>query len=321
MEYLSSLVLIAIVTAIINNFVLYSFVGICPFIGVSRRVDMAFGMGCAVTFVMSVACFLSWVFTYFVLRPGAPLTALVLGPGADLQILSYIIYIFVIASSVQFVEMYLRKFFPPLYKSFGVFLPLITTNCAILFACLKILAAVAAEGGPEWDLGQAMIMAVAAGLGFTLAIVIMAGIREELDLCDVPASMRGPGITMVVAGILAMAFGGFSGMDRTLRDLMVPAEAESGMAAVFPGEQPFHKEMRAERPGGCLGDGCHQPAGLQEKFGGDLPEDSPFFRPAGAVENPTSPPGQARSAGGRPWILATQGEPEGRQRVRTPDSE
>lgn len=218
MEYLGELILIAIGAAVINNFVLHYFVGICPFIGVSRRVDTAFGMGCAVTFVISIAALLSWTFTYFILREGAPLTTWIwhlLSPQStakvDLTILSYIVYIFVIASSVQLVEMYVRKFHPPLYKSFGVYLPLITTNCAILFACLKIMAEVI-DPKEAWQLDKALTLAIFAGIGFTLAIVIMAGIREELDLCDVPKPLRGAGITLIVAGILAMAFMGFSGM-------------------------------------------------------------------------------------------------------------
>ena len=222
MEHLSSLLLIAVSAALINNFVLHYFVGICPFIGVSRRVDMAFGMGMAVTFVISIAALLSWTFTYFILRSGAPLTMWVTGGKTiDLSILNYIVYIFVIASSVQLVEMYVRKFFPPLYKSFGVFLPLITTNCAILFACLEILKHLSG-GDPAsmWGLDQSLVLAVFGGLGFTLAIVIMAGIREELDLCDVPAPLRGAGITLIVAGILALAFMGFTGVDRGLEAIL-----------------------------------------------------------------------------------------------------
>jgi len=226
MEIFGDLILIAITSAIINNFVLHYFVGICPFIGVSRRVDMAFGMGMAVTFVMSIAALLSWTFTYFILQPGAPLTSWLLrlggaeaGTTIDLTILSYIVYIFVIASSVQLVEMYVRKFHPPLYKSFGVFLPLITTNCAILFACLEILKHVT-DPKASWGLHQALAMAVFGGVGFTIAIVIMAGIREELDHCDVPKCLRGPGITLIIAGILAMAFLGFSGVDTNLRSVM-----------------------------------------------------------------------------------------------------
>ena len=227
MEHVAQLILIAVGAALINNFVLKYFVGICPFLGVSRRLDTAFGMGCAVTFVISVAAVLSWTFTYFILRPGAPLTAWVwslVAPGSDavvdLSILNYIVYIFVIASSVQLVEMYVRKFFPSLYKSFGVFLPLITTNCAILFACLEIMKHVSGvSAAAMWGLDKALILAIFAGIGFTVAIVIMAGIREELDLCDVPKCLRGAGITLIVAGILALAFMGFTGVDRGLQAL------------------------------------------------------------------------------------------------------
>jgi electron transport complex protein RnfA len=118
--------------------------------------------------------------------------------------------------------MYVRKFFPPLYKSFGVFLPLITTNCAILFACLEIMKHVAGEANPAnmWGLHQALTLAIFGGLGFTVAIVIMAGIREDLDLCDVPKPLRGPGITLIVAGILALAFMGFTGIDANLNKAM-----------------------------------------------------------------------------------------------------
>ncbi len=228
MELLSNLILIAVSAAFINNFVLHYFVGICPFIGVSRRVDMAFGMGCAVTFVITVAAFLSWTFTFYIPRSGAPLTAWVYGlinpestKVVDLGILNYIVYIFVIASSVQLVEMYVRKFFPPLYKSFGVFLPLITTNCAILFACLEIMKHVSgAPAGEVWGLAPSLILAIFGGVGFTLAIVIMAGIREELDLCDVPKPLQGAGITLIVAGILALAFMGFTGVDSQLSALI-----------------------------------------------------------------------------------------------------
>jgi len=228
MEYIGQLVLIAIGAAIINNFVLHYFVGICPFLGVSRRVDMAFGMGCAVTFVISVAAALSWTVTYFILQPGAPLAVWAAGlflpadraAAVDLSVLTYIAYIFVIASSVQLVEMYVRKFFPHLYKSFGVYLPLITTNCAILFACLMIMKnVVAVAPAHQWGLAEALVLALFAGVGFTIAIVIMAGIREELDHCDVPAPLRGAGITLIIAGILALAFMGFTGVDKHLEAL------------------------------------------------------------------------------------------------------
>lgn len=239
MNYLIDIILIAVSAALINNFVLHYFVGICPFIGVSRKVDMAFGMGCAVTFVISIAAFISWAITTFVLMPGAPLAKWVAGffvapetaAKIDLTILSYIVYIFTIASSVQFVEMYVRKFFPPLYKSFGVFLPLITTNCAILFACLTIMSNIVGVDNPAdaWDLGRSLTLAVFGGVGFTIAIVIMAGIREELDLCDVPEPFKGAAITLIVAGILALAFMGFTGVDSGLRKAITPSAAEAAV--------------------------------------------------------------------------------------------
>lgn len=251
MGYLVDVMLIAIGAALINNFIFYYFVGICPFIGVSRNVDMAFGMGCAVTFVMSIAAFVSWSITSLVLIPGAPVSSFIAGffmsaeaaGQIDLTILSYIIYIFVISSSVQFVEMYVRKFFPTLYKSFGVFLPLITTNCAILFACLTIMSHLSGVENPAdaWDLGRALALALFGGLGFTIAIVIMAGIREELDLCDIPKPFRGAAITLVIGGILAFAFMGFTGVNSGLRKALTfdepPAQTEKGpakSATVYP---------------------------------------------------------------------------------------
>jgi electron transport complex protein RnfA len=232
-DYIFDIFLISISAALINNFVLYYFVGICPFIGVSRRVDMALGMGSAVTFVMTIAVFLSWTITTLVLMPGAPVSRWVAGyfmsaekaAGIDLTILTYIVYIFSIASSVQFVEMYVRKFYPPLYKSFGVFLPLITTNCAILFACLTVMSNIIGVENPTdaWDLGRSLAMGIFGGVGFTIAIVIMAGIREELDLCDIPAPFKGAAITLIVGGILAMAFMGFNGVDSGLKTVLAGA--------------------------------------------------------------------------------------------------
>lgn len=217
MDMFLSLILMFLTVAIINNFVLIYFVGICAFLGVSRKISTAFGMGLAVTFVMGIAGFLSWMFTYYILRPDAPLIVSLLDllqikAQPNLSVLSYLVYIFVIAASVQFVEMYVRKFFPPLYKAFGVFLPLITTNCAILFACLEIMKQLQ-DPSHLWTLAQAMVYSVGGGIGFTLAIVLMAGIREELDLCDVPKSFRGVGIALLTACILAMAFMGFSGVN------------------------------------------------------------------------------------------------------------
>jgi electron transport complex protein RnfA len=224
METLGTLLQIFIGAAIINNFVLHYFVGVCPFLGVSRRIDAAFGMGCAVTFVISIASLLSWTFTFYILRPEAPLPAWIwhrLGgdPSVeiDLSVLSYIMYIFVIAATVQFVEMYVRKVHPLLYKSFGVFLPLITTNCAILFACLVIMKELQ-DPTDLWGLHEALALALGGGAGFTIAICLMAGIREELDLAPVPAPFKGVGITLIVAGILAMAFMGFTGVDKGIEN-------------------------------------------------------------------------------------------------------
>jgi electron transport complex protein RnfA len=224
MDYLVSIILIAVSAALINNFVLHYFVGICPFVGVSRRVEVALGMGLAVVFVISIAAMLSWLLTFFVLQPGAAIPDAIwrsINPGTekviDLSILSYLVYIFVIASSVQFVEMVVRKFNPSLYKSLGVYLPLITTNCAILFACLEILKRIMSD--TPWDFLQSLLFAFFGGLGFLIAIVLMAGIREELDLCDIPEPFKGVGITMIVSAILAMAFLGFTGVDKGLEKL------------------------------------------------------------------------------------------------------
>jgi len=237
MDYVVSLILIAVSTALINNMVFHFFVGCCPYIGVSRRLSMAVGMGLAVTFVTVIAATLSWVVTYFVLIPGAPLTSWVwhlVNPASkaviDLTVLGYVIYIFLIAGAVQLVEMYIRKFFPPLYKGFGVYLPLITTNCVILFVCIEVYNRVTATGPGFWDLGEALTYSFFAGAGFAMAITIMAGIREELALCDVPVHLRGPGITLIIAGILSLAFMGFTGMDKSLKDLLGPPSAPAHAA-------------------------------------------------------------------------------------------
>lgn len=256
MTYFIDIFLIAVSAALINNFVLHYFVGICPFVGVSRRIDMAFGMGCAVTFVISIAAFISWAITTFVLVPGAPLSQWIAGffvsaetaARVDLTILSYIVYILAISSSVQFVEMYVRKFYPPLYKSFGVYLPLITTNCAILFACLTIMANIVGVDDPAdaWDLGRSLVLAIFGGVGFTIAIVIMAGIREELDLCDVPAPFKGAAITMIVSGILALGFMGFTGVDSGLRKAITPAA--KGQAVIEEQQTPQMVEQGPDAP-------------------------------------------------------------------------
>lgn len=179
---------------IVNNLVFTKFLGICPYLGVSGRIDMAFGMGMAVTFVVTLAGTLTWLIDHFVLMP------------YGLEVTRYICYILVIAGAVQLVEMYLRKFFPPLYESFGIFLPLITTNCAILGLCLFINL---------WGIDnfiETVVLSFGAGIGFTLAICIMAGIRENLNVADVPDSLKGAPITLITAGLLTLAFMGFAGM-------------------------------------------------------------------------------------------------------------
>jgi len=181
---------------LINNLVFTKFLGICPYLGVSGRIDMAFGMGCAVTFVVTLAGTLTWLIDHLILFP------------LELDVLRYICFILVIASAVQLVEMYVRKFFPSLYDSFGIFLPLITTNCAILGLCLFINL---------WgidNLLEAVVLSFGAGIGFTVAICIMAGIRENLLLADVPEALKGAPITLITAGILTLAFMGFAGMIR-----------------------------------------------------------------------------------------------------------
>jgi electron transport complex protein RnfA len=190
--YLLLMAFISIV--LINNLVFTKFLGICPYLGVSGRLDMAFGMGMAVTFVITLAGVLTWIVDHMVLVP------------YGLEVTRYVCYIMVIAGAVQLVEMYLRKFFPSLYESFGIFLPLITTNCAILGLCLFINL-----WGTD-NLPEVAVLSFGAGIGFTMAICIMAGIRENLNLADVPNCLKGAPITLITAGLLTLAFMGFAGM-------------------------------------------------------------------------------------------------------------
>jgi electron transport complex protein RnfA len=187
-----SLTFVFINAALINNFVLSAFLGICPFIGVSRKLETASRMGMAVTFVM----FVSSVCAFGVHK------ALVAIDAQYLQIISYIV---IIASAVQLVEMFIRKFSPALFRALGIFLPLITTNCAILGLALF-------QTSKEYDFVQSLVYALGAGAGFMLAIVIMAGIREELELSDVPGVIKGTGIVLMLAGLLSLCFMGFAGL-------------------------------------------------------------------------------------------------------------
>jgi electron transport complex protein RnfA len=176
---------------VINNFTLTYFLGLCPFFGVTGRLETALRLGLATIFVMSITSVASWLLNSFVL-PHAPY----------LKLISYIV---VIASTVQFVEMVIRKLSPALFKALGIFLPLITTNCAILG-----LALFATNKG--YGLVEGLVYALGAGVGFTLALVIMAGLREESELWGVPQLIRGVAMSFFIAGILSMAFMGFSGL-------------------------------------------------------------------------------------------------------------
>ena len=176
-----------------NNFIFSQFLGCCPFLGVSKKVDTAVGMGVAVTFVMGLASAVCFVVNRFILIP------------LDLAYMQTVAFILVIASLVQFIEMFLQKSMPSLYTALGVYLPLITTNCAVLGVAILMIQ-------KEFTLLQSVVYSVSTALGFALALVLFAGIRERLELEDVPESFRGTPIALVTAGILAMAFMGFSGL-------------------------------------------------------------------------------------------------------------
>ncbi len=187
------LVLILVSAIFVNNFVLARFLGICPFLGVSKKVDTALGMGMAVTFVMTVAAVVTWLIQYFILVP------------FNIEYLQTIAFILVIASLVQLVEMAVQKLSPVLYQALGIFLPLITTNCAVLgLAVLNIQK--------SYSFLESVVFAIGAALGFTLAMVLFAGLRERIDLCPVPRSFRGTAIALVTAGLLSLAFMGFAGL-------------------------------------------------------------------------------------------------------------
>jgi electron transport complex protein RnfA len=189
MEY----VLIIISAVFINNVVLSQFLGICPFLGVSNRVNTALGMAGAVTFVIVLATIVTYLIQIYVLNK--------LGIG----FMQTITFILVIAALVQMVEIILKKVSQPLYQALGIFLPLITTNCAVLGVAILVIK-------KEYNLLEGVIFGASTALGFGLALVILAGIREQLELVDIPKGMRGVSISLIIAGILAMAFMGFTGI-------------------------------------------------------------------------------------------------------------
>ncbi len=190
---MKELLVIFISAVLVNNFVLTYFLGICPFLGVSSQYESAIGMGLAVTFVMTLASSMCWMTYHLLLVP------------YGLEILQYVVFILVIASLVQVVEMFIKKYSPPLYESLGIYLPLITTNCAILGLTLFMVIR-------DYNFLQSVVFGFSSGIGFSLVLVMMAGIREELRFSDVPEVFKGAAITLITAGILALSFMGFSGL-------------------------------------------------------------------------------------------------------------
>ena len=196
MEY----ILIFISAIFVNNIVLSQFLGICPFLGVSKKVDTALGMSAAVAFVLTLATIVTWLVQKLVLD------------AFGLQYLQTIAFILVIASLVQMVEIVMKKVSPALYQALGIFLPLITTNCAVLGVEILVIQ-------KDFSLVESIIYAFSTAIGFGLALTVFAGIREQLELVNVPKGMRGVAITMVTAGLLSLAFMGFSGVDGGLKTL------------------------------------------------------------------------------------------------------
>ena len=196
MEY----ILIFISAIFVNNIILSQFLGICPFLGVSQKVSTSLGMSAAVAFVMTLATIVTYLIQHFVLNP------------LGLQYLQTIAFILVIAALVQMVEIILKKVSPPLYQALGIFLPLITTNCAVLGVAILVTQ-------KDFSLLQSIVYAFSTAIGFGLALVVFAGIREQMALTKIPKGMQGTAIVLVTAGLLSLAFMGFSGVDSGLRQL------------------------------------------------------------------------------------------------------
>ena len=190
---MKELLLILVASAIVNNVVLSQFLGLCPFLGVSKKIETAAGMGGAIIFVITISSFVTGLIYKFILEP------------TGFAYLQTIVFILVIAALVQFVEMFLKKQIPALYQSLGVYLPLITTNCAVLGIAIKNVT-------KGYSILEGVINGFGTAVGFTIAIVIMAGIREKMDFNDIPKPFRGSAIVVVTAGLMAIAFFGFSGI-------------------------------------------------------------------------------------------------------------
>ena len=193
MNFVGNILTIALLAIFIQNFVLSRFLGLCPFIGVSKKMDSALGMGMALIFVMTLASTITWIIQTYLLIP------------YNLEFLQTIAFILTIASLVQFVEMAIQKTAPALYKSLGIYLPLITTNCAVLGVSILNIQS-------KYNFIESIFNGFFVGVGFTMVLVLMAGIRERLERADLPPSMRGIPIALIVAGSMALAFLGFSGL-------------------------------------------------------------------------------------------------------------
>ena len=193
MEYVKSLIIIMMTSVLVNNYVLNKFLGICPFLGVSKKLNQATGMGLAVIFVMLVATAVTWPIQMFVLN------------RFGLEYMQTIVFILVIAALVQFVEIVLKKYIPSLHKSLGVYLPLITTNCAVLGVTINNI-------NDEYDFIQSMVSSLGCGLGFLLAMVLFSGVRSRLDSENIPKCFKGLPITLLAASIVSLAFFGFGGI-------------------------------------------------------------------------------------------------------------
>jgi len=197
MEY----IVLVINAVLIKNILLAEYLGNCPFLGTSNRMDTAVGMGLSVIFVMILATAVTYLVQYVVLDP------------LHLGYLQTIAFILIIAALVQFLEMFLKKFVPPLYQALGIFLPLITTNCAVLGVAILVIRR-------EQTFGEGIVFTAAAAAGFALALVLLAGIRERMEISDIPQALRGTAIGLIMAGLMALAFFGFVGVDGSLKALL-----------------------------------------------------------------------------------------------------